>query len=171
MKCHCETRFDLLSLAEAASLIFSMDTTSRRHAATLIQPRDIHIGRRKQKSSMNPGMLSLPLRAETLTLSLFFSALATGQSTATARAPQQKPAPQFAARQQAPGSQPEPPSAPTPASSSSQEPSLSDLSFTTRQTQGSPELQAELNKRTEMLKVHQRLGLVTCQMCGTVAQV
>ena len=116
-------------------------------------------------------MLSLRLRAGTLTLSLFISALATGQSTATAQTPQQKPAPQSAAQQQAPGSQPEHPSAPSPASSSSQEPSLSDLSFTPRQTQENPKLQAELNKRTEMLKVHQRLGLITCQMCGTVAQV
>jgi len=39
--------------------------------------------------------------------------------------------------------------------------SLSDLGFTPQQTQGNPNLQAELNKRTEMLKIHQRLGLIT----------
>jgi hypothetical protein len=56
------------------------------------------------------------------------------------------------------------PNAPAPAASpwsSSQEPSLSDLGITPQQTQGNPKLQAELNKRTEMLKIHQRLGLIT----------
>lgn len=40
-------------------------------------------------------------------------------------------------------------------------PSLSDLGFTTQQTQANSELQARLAKRTEMLKIHQRLGLIT----------
>lgn len=110
---------------------------------------------------MNPGMLSLSLRAGILTLSLFIPTLAIAQNSATAQAPQQKPAPQPAAQQQTPPSQPEQPNAPSPASSSSQEPSLSDLGFTPQQTQGNPKLQAELNKRTEMLKIHQRLGLIT----------
>ena len=75
----------------------------------------------------------------------------------------QQPAP---STQQTPPAQPELPNAPTPASSpapssSSQEPSLSDLGFTPQQTQANPKLQAELNKRTEMLKIHQRLGLIT----------
>jgi hypothetical protein len=52
------------------------------------------------------------------------------------------------------------PNAPAP-SSSSQQPSLSDLGFSPQQTQSDPKLQAELNKRTEMLKIHQRLGLIT----------
>ncbi|HLH03477.1 MAG TPA: hypothetical protein VKX25_11950 [Bryobacteraceae bacterium] len=39
-------------------------------------------------------------------------------------------------------------------------PSLPDL-FPSSQTQPNPQLQAELNKRTHMLKVHQTLGLVT----------
>lgn len=50
--------------------------------------------------------------------------------------------------------------APTPASSSS-EPSLSDLGFTAQQTQANPKLQAMLDKRTEMLRIHQKLGLIT----------
>lgn len=60
----------------------------------------------------------------------------------------------------------------TPASSSqqnlpnapaaaSQQPSLQDLGFTPQQTQGNPQLQARLDKRIEMLKIHQRLGLIT----------
>ena len=46
------------------------------------------------------------------------------------------------------------PNAPAP-------PSLGDLGFTAQQTQANPKLQAMLEKRTEMLKVHQRLGLIT----------
>ena len=52
------------------------------------------------------------------------------------------------------------PNAPAP-STSSQQPSLSDLGFSTQETQADPKLQARLNKRTEMLKIHQRLGLIT----------
>jgi hypothetical protein len=40
-------------------------------------------------------------------------------------------------------------------------PSLSDLGFTPQQTQANAQLQARLQKRTEMLKMHQRLGLIT----------
>ncbi len=40
-------------------------------------------------------------------------------------------------------------------------PSLSDLGFSSAQTQGNPREQALLDKRSHMLKVHQRLGLIT----------
>lgn len=40
-------------------------------------------------------------------------------------------------------------------------PSLSDLGFSEQQTQSNTKLQATLAKRTEMLKIHQRLGLIT----------
>lgn len=40
-------------------------------------------------------------------------------------------------------------------------PSLSDLGFSPAQTQGSAQDQARLDKRSHMLKVHQRLGLIT----------
>jgi hypothetical protein len=40
-------------------------------------------------------------------------------------------------------------------------PSLSDLGFTPQQTQANPKLQALLNRRTRMLRIHQRLGLIT----------
>lgn len=43
----------------------------------------------------------------------------------------------------------------------SNEPSLSDLGFAAQQTQGNAQLQATLAKRTEMLRIHQRLGLIT----------
>jgi len=41
------------------------------------------------------------------------------------------------------------------------EPSLGDLGFTPQQTTGSAQEQARLNKRSHMLKIHQRLGLIT----------
>ena len=50
------------------------------------------------------------------------------------------------------------PNAPTPATPA---PSLEDLGFTPQQMQANPKLQATLDRRTEMLKIHQRLGLIT----------
>ena len=47
------------------------------------------------------------------------------------------------------------------APSSSTAPSLSDLGLTPEQTQGNPRAQAMLDKRTHMLKIHQRMGLIT----------
>jgi hypothetical protein len=40
-------------------------------------------------------------------------------------------------------------------------PSLGDLGFPTEQTKADPEQQARLDKRSHMLKIHQRLGLIT----------
>ena len=40
-------------------------------------------------------------------------------------------------------------------------PSLSDLGFPPAETRGSVEEQAKLDQRTHMLKIHQRLGLIT----------
>ncbi|HUB50575.1 MAG TPA: hypothetical protein VL986_00315 [Terracidiphilus sp.] len=80
--------------------------------------------------------------------------LAHAQST-----PQQQPPPQ----QQSQPAQ-EPPNAPTPSqapTASPQQPSLSDLGFGEQQTKGDPKLQARLERRTEMLKMHQRLGVIT----------
>lgn len=106
--------------------------------------------------------MSLGICAGVLALSLLIPTLANGQSTSSDAAQTQQPAtqPQEPATQQQhpPVTQPEPPNAPTPAP---QEPSLSDLGITPQQTQGNAKLQAELNKRTEMLKIHQRLGLIT----------
>jgi hypothetical protein len=48
---------------------------------------------------------------------------------------------------------------PTPSKSS--EPTLGDLGFPTDQTQGNAQDQARLDKRSHMLKMHQRLGLIT----------
>jgi Carboxypeptidase regulatory-like domain len=51
-----------------------------------------------------------------------------------------------------------PTSAPPPAPAS---PSLEDLGFPSQQTQANAQLQATLEKRTHMLKIHQTLGLIT----------
>ena len=42
-----------------------------------------------------------------------------------------------------------------------QQPSLNDLGFPPSATQGNPQEQARLDKRSHMLKIHQRLGLIT----------
>ncbi len=93
------------------------------------------------------------------------------RAQSSAPSQQQQAQPQSSSQHQTPAPPTELPSAPAPApasnpsssppSSSSQKPSLSDLGFSPQQTQANPKLQAELNKRTEMLKIHQRLGLIT----------
>lgn len=74
--------------------------------------------------------------------------------------PPQNPAPQPQQPATPPSTQPASslPNAPTAAP---QEPSLSDLGFSNDQTKADPKLQALLEKRTEMLKIHQRLGIIT----------
>jgi len=70
------------------------------------------------------------------------------------------------------GSQnPQPPAELPDAPSSSQtEPSLGDLGFSPSQTQADAARQALLDKRTRMLKIHQRLGLITAvPLLATVA--
>ena len=72
----------------------------------------------------------------------------------------------------APRAQPQPstdnlPNAP---SSSTTAPSLQDLGFPAEQSQGNAREQALLDKRTHMLKIHQRLGLITTiPLIATVA--
>lgn len=64
----------------------------------------------------------------------------------------------------APGAGQELPGAPSPAPSQekpSSQPSLEDLGFSAQQTQGNAQLQATLEKRTRMLRIHQKLGLIT----------
>jgi hypothetical protein len=57
-----------------------------------------------------------------------------------------------------------------PASNDSQAPSLQDLGLSPAQTQGNAALQAKLDKRSRMLRTHQKLGLITAiPMIATVA--
>ena len=62
--------------------------------------------------------------------------------------------PEFAADSPDPAPQANPPQKP-------RQPSLGDLGFPTSATQPNPREQARLDKRSHMLKVHQRLGLIT----------
>lgn len=50
---------------------------------------------------------------------------------------------------------------PNAPSSAQTQPSLQDLGFPAEQTQANPKEQALLDKRTHMLKIHQRMGLIT----------
>ncbi|MGD0226215.1 MAG: carboxypeptidase-like regulatory domain-containing protein [Terriglobia bacterium] len=57
---------------------------------------------------------------------------------------------------------PEPAQKPAPSPSNNpQEPSLEDLGITPAQAKGNPQTQALLDRRSHLLKVHQRLGLIT----------
>jgi len=59
---------------------------------------------------------------------------------------------------------------PNAPSRSKTEPSLEDLGFSASQAQGDAKQQALLDKRTHMLKIHQRLGLITTiPLIATVA--
>ena len=64
---------------------------------------------------------------------------------------------------QAPASPPAKPAEnlPDAPSSSKTEPSLSDLGFSPEETEANARQQALLDKRTHMLKIHQRMGLIT----------
>ncbi len=59
---------------------------------------------------------------------------------------------------------------PNAPSSTKTQPSLQDLGFPAEQTQANPREQALLDKRTHMLKIHQRMGLITTiPLIATVA--
>lgn len=72
------------------------------------------------------------------------------------QSPQEKPTAGSQSQQTTP-----PAELPNAPSSSKTEPSLEDLGFSPAQAQGDAKRQALLDKRTHMLKVHQRLGLIT----------
>jgi hypothetical protein len=64
----------------------------------------------------------------------------------------------------------QPENLPNAPSSSATPPSLSDLGLSPEQTQGNTREQALLDKRTHMLKIHQRMGLITTiPLIATVA--
>jgi len=93
---------------------------------------------------------------------LVFPFRAVGQATTSPTAgatetPENKP-PRQPPDQTKPASQENLPNAP---SSSSKEPSLQDLGFPPEQTLANPKEQALLDKRAHMLKMHQRMGLIT----------
>jgi hypothetical protein len=87
-----------------------------------------------------------------------YSSSDTNAQIATAALPDAPSAIQALQQQQPPPpSQPQqqqPPQNPSP-------PSLSDLGLSPSQTAADPDLQARLDRHTQMLKIHQRLGLIT----------
>jgi len=78
---------------------------------------------------------------------------------------------QSTAQSESPNQQTKPPAdLPNAPSSSKTQPSLEDLGFSASQAQGDAQRQALLDKRTHMLKIHQRLGLITAlPLIATVA--
>ncbi|HET9408146.1 MAG TPA: hypothetical protein VFO39_12980 [Candidatus Sulfotelmatobacter sp.] len=99
--------------------------------------------------------LKSTLRVEAVLLSLLFvTNICFAQSSGD---DSQQPAPAGQQEQQKPP-QKDLPNAP---SSTPQEPSLGDLGFPSSEIQANPEQQALLDKRTRMLKTHQKLGLIT----------
>jgi hypothetical protein len=98
----------------------------------------------------SPGTTKVTLPVEQ-TVNLTLTAAAQrpgGSSNASPNAAQQAPAQNL-------------PNAPTPQEPSSNAPSLSDLGFTPAESQANAREQALLDKRTHMLKIHQRMGLIT----------
>jgi hypothetical protein len=153
-------RFAFRCAAESVSSLGIFSILCGR-TTTLLRRHTCFVARKKRETSMNSRTLSLGLCGGVFTLSLLTPSLATAQNSAPDQTLLQQPAPQpqtHSTQQKPPPSQPELPNAPSPAP---QPPSLSDLGITEQQAQGNPKLQAELNKRTEMLKIHQRLGLIT----------
>ncbi len=103
---------------------------------------------------------SLALPSAVILCAIFYSSVVMAQSGGS----YSQPSPVQVAAAEPPREIPEAdlPNAPLPAQSTSpQQPSLADLGFSTAQTQADPKLQARLNKRSEMLKIHQRLGVIT----------
>ncbi|MHB8215559.1 MAG: hypothetical protein ACYDDS_05710 [Candidatus Sulfotelmatobacter sp.] len=99
------------------------------------------------------------------------TASSTSQGQNKAAQDQNVPSPQNQP-QSAPQTQPTAPQTelPNAPSSSQTQPSLEDLGFSASQAQGDAQRQALLDKRTHMLKVHQRLGLITTiPLIATVA--
>jgi hypothetical protein len=126
------------------------------------------------------------IRLRTIVLSVFclfglpfLSFAQTSEPAASSSQDTQKPAPQD--QKAAPESQDKPQTGQQPTtkppsdlpnapSSTKTEPSLEDLGFSASQAQGDAQRQALLDKRTRMLKTHQRLGLITTiPLIATVA--
>jgi Carboxypeptidase regulatory-like domain len=110
--------------------------------------------------NLAPGDYELSTTADgfdTKTAKVTLAAGATQTTDLTLTATQaQQPAPPTPANSSAPVD-----NLPNAPSSSKTEPSLEDLGFSKTDTQGNSKQQALLDKRTHMLKIHQRLGLIT----------
>jgi hypothetical protein len=98
------------------------------------------------------------LRAQTGNASGSASPASSAQSP---QSPSNTPATPQPSRPSEHGSHAQAPSENLPNAPSATEPSLSDLGFTPEQTAANAKEQALLDKRSHMLKIHQRMGLIT----------
>jgi hypothetical protein len=96
---------------------------------------------------------------KTLNLTLTADLQETSAAAPVPKPPQQGTPPSSGTKAPSGGTQS--PSGGTQAPSSSNAPSLSDLGLAPSETRSNPAEQARLDKRTHMLKVHQKLGLIT----------
>jgi len=160
----------VLRAQDAATLTGSItDAAGKAVASARVSCKNLTTGQSTEIQTNAAGVYSAPnlapadyelsIAAEGFELKTFTVTLTAGASQtadATLMATQtQQPAPPSPAA--TPGSS-ELPNAP---SSSKSEPSLQDLGFSPAETQGNLKQQALLDKRTHMLKIHQRLGLIT----------
>jgi hypothetical protein len=103
-------------------------------------------------SKLTPGEYEVSIAADGFATRVVEVTLTEGTQTVNAA---------FGAPQAAPHSQAPNQTLPNAPSSNKTEPSLGDLGITPEQAHGNAQQQALLDKRTHMLKVHQRLGLIT----------
>ncbi len=110
------------------------------------------------------------MKVNTLTIIAVFSCLLAGSLSSFAQTSNDGPAASSQRQKTTPAAQDQTtPDKTTPspaenlpnAPSSTTAPSLTDLGFPPEATQGNAKIQALLDKRTHMLKIHQRLGLIT----------
>jgi hypothetical protein len=137
--------------AKAASGVVTTTASSSDGTYNLshLDPGDYTVSVRANGFTAKSASITLAA-GDTQTLDFSLASPSSQQETPSSP-PSATPAP---ALPNAPSSAPAPPDAPAP-------PSLGDLGFTPQQSQADPQLQALLQKRTEMLRIHQRLGLIT----------
>lgn len=140
------------------------DSSGKPIASAAIAVKNVATGESTQAQSDASGLYAVPnLAAGAYTVAVSASGFSTATANATLAGGKQQTVdlvltPAADGQAAAPGSSPANlPNAP----SSSTTPSLGDLGFSAQQTQSNPQLQALLEKRTNMLKIHQRLGLIT----------
>ena len=143
------------------------DSSGKVLANAKVSVKNLHTGQLTEEQTDSAGLYAVPnLAAGDYEVSAAVEGVGTGAArvtltaggqqtlslTLTSAAPQQEPAPPAATPSE------NLPNAPSPVKT---EPSLEDLGFSKTETQSNAAQQALLDKRTHMLKVHQRMGLIT----------
>jgi hypothetical protein len=132
------------------------DPSGQVVSSAKVTVRNLETGQSVETRSNPDGVYTFPnLAPGDCELSVSAEAFAAKTVSVTLSAAQPQTLDLMLPRASSPGVLPNAPSA-TPAS-----PSLGDLGFTPQQSQPNAQLQALLDKRTQMLKIHQKLGLIT----------